>query len=203
MKGARNIKGVMFVSSPYAGKSNFFPLAENVETAREYCKIVVGMGYVPVAPHLLFPQFMQNDGDKETPEERRQAINMGLELLRKCDALVICGDYISSGMKAEMDAAADAEIPIYHITLGCHELLPVFSSYDLVCYERYHNYERYHLVITLVGGDDGISTGYGVGVTNMKDDYLEILTPPFEDVNRAVYEAEKIRWHVRHALPDA
>jgi len=33
----------------------------DVESARRYCRFAVATGYLPIAPHLLFSQFMDAD----------------------------------------------------------------------------------------------------------------------------------------------
>ena len=33
----------------------------NVENARRYSRFAVDAGYIPIAPHLLFPQFLNDD----------------------------------------------------------------------------------------------------------------------------------------------
>ena len=45
-------------------------------------------GYLPIAPHLLFPQFL-NEGIEE---ERRLGITMGMELLALCDEVWVFGE---------------------------------------------------------------------------------------------------------------
>lgn len=75
-------------------------------------------GYSPMAPHLYFPQFL-NDGD---PEERETGIEMGLKWLDGCDELWVVGDRISSGMAAEIARASEAGIPI--------KCVPAFSRGD-------------------------------------------------------------------------
>ena len=58
-------------------------------------------GYIPIAPHLLFPQFM-NDGD---PTERELALFFGNALMSKCSEVWVFGDTISNGMAAEIRRA--------------------------------------------------------------------------------------------------
>lgn len=58
-------------------------------------------GYLPIAPHLLFPQFL----DDEKEEERQAGIQMGLDLLLYCDEVWVFGG-ITEGMLTEIAVAA-------------------------------------------------------------------------------------------------
>ena len=69
---------VVYVCSPFSGN-----LESNVENTRRYCRFAVDSGFVPFAPHLLFPQFMYD----EVPEERELALFMGIVMLTKCAEL--------------------------------------------------------------------------------------------------------------------
>lgn len=83
----------VFVCSPFAGN-----IAENVDRARDYCRIEIARGNMPIAPHLLYPQFM----DDSDPHQRELGIRMGLELLKTCDELHVYGPRISTGMAREI-----------------------------------------------------------------------------------------------------
>lgn len=93
---------VVYIASPYRGN-----VEENVKFARECCRKVVEEGNVPIAPHLLFPQFMSDD------TERDKAIAMNKELIARCDELWACGWEISPGMKAEIEEAFRLHKPIF------------------------------------------------------------------------------------------
>ena len=54
-KPQRPFRPLVFICSPYAGD-----ITHNVENARRYCRFAVAKGYIPIAPHLLFPQFMND-----------------------------------------------------------------------------------------------------------------------------------------------
>jgi hypothetical protein len=57
-------------------------------------------GNIPIAPHVYFTQFL----DENSEEERTLGISMGIELLKMCDELRVCGDKITEGMKMEIEA---------------------------------------------------------------------------------------------------
>ena len=44
---------VVYICSPYAGD-----VERNVLRARRYCRYAADQGFIPLAPHLLFPQFL-------------------------------------------------------------------------------------------------------------------------------------------------
>lgn len=84
----------------------------NMLAAREYSKQVSELwGCRTFAPHAYLPQLL-ND---HYPAERALALEIGLEVLNLCDALVICGDRISEGMKGEILKARQLGIKIYHL----------------------------------------------------------------------------------------
>ena len=86
---------------------------ENARKAREYCRwAAVEYGALPIAPHLLFPQFL----DDNDPVQRELGINMGLELLADCKQLFYFGDVVTEGMDKEMNEARVLGIPVEHIS---------------------------------------------------------------------------------------
>jgi len=105
-------KPIVFICSPLAGE-----IERNLENARRYCRYAVAQNTIPIAPHLLFPQFM-DDGDLN---QRNLAIFMGLVLLSKCHELWCFGERISAGMKVEISKARQRSIPIRRFTADCRE----------------------------------------------------------------------------------
>jgi len=87
---------IVYICSPYAGD-----IEVNTENARRYCRMAVNSGYIPIAPHLLFPQFMNDD----IPRERELAMFFGNVLMSKCAEVWVLGDRISPGMKEEIRRA--------------------------------------------------------------------------------------------------
>ena len=104
---------LVYICSPYAGAVEI-----NVAAAREYCAFAVERGFVPLAPHLLYPQFM-NDAD---PEERNLALLFGKILMGKCDEVWVFGNQLSAGMKAEHDYALRKGYRVRYFTAYCMEL---------------------------------------------------------------------------------
>ena len=63
----RKYRPLVYVCSAYSGD-----VTTNTEKAKQYCRFALEQGQIPLAPHLMFPLFM-NDDD---PTERELAIFM-------------------------------------------------------------------------------------------------------------------------------
>ena len=97
----------IFICSAYRGDVD-----RNIEKAKEYCRwTTVECGVIPIAPHLFFPQFL----DDSVETERKLGINMGLSLLKECSELWYFGDSVTEGMKKEIDTAVQLGIPVRHV----------------------------------------------------------------------------------------
>ena len=75
----------------------------------------MGKGYIPLAPHLHFPQFME-DGESE---QRELGLRFALILLGKCDELWVFGDTVSEGMAREIAKAKRCGMPIHYFNDKC------------------------------------------------------------------------------------
>ena len=91
----------IYVCSPYSGNIEF-----HTRYAREASRTIFDEGHIPIAPHLLFPQFMSEE------TERDKALQMGIEILKLCDELWIFGKVISPGMEKEINEAHKLNIRI-------------------------------------------------------------------------------------------
>ena len=89
----------------------------NVMRAREYCRFAVRRGCIPLAPHLLFPQFMSEVQDREL------AIRMNFVLLRQCKELWAFGTEITEGMQMEIAKARSLCIPVRYYNTKCEEVV--------------------------------------------------------------------------------
>ena len=101
---------LVFICSPFAGD-----VERNIENARRFSRFAVEQGAIPVAPHLLYPQFM-DDNDKD---ERTLGLFFGSVLLSKCDAVWVFGEKISPGMKQELIKASKWNKPIRYFSADC------------------------------------------------------------------------------------
>lgn len=104
---------VVYVCSPFSGDPE-----TNAEKARRYCRFAVESGYVPFAPHLLFPQFMRD----EVHDERELALFMGIVMLTKCAELWVFGKRITKGMAQEIRRAEARSMMIRYFTDDCREV---------------------------------------------------------------------------------
>lgn len=71
---------------------------KNIIKAQEYCREAFLEGLLPIAPHVYFTQFM----DDEKPEERERGLLCGLQLLRYCQSIRVYGCRVSAGMYNEI-----------------------------------------------------------------------------------------------------
>lgn len=94
---------MVYICSPLRGD-----IDENIKNAVCYSKDAANQGVLPLAPHTIFTQYL-ND---LIPAERQQGLKMGLELLARCDELWVYGSLISEGMQAEILYAKEHNMPI-------------------------------------------------------------------------------------------
>jgi hypothetical protein len=97
------MKPLVYIASPFAGDIEL-----NIGNAKRFCQYAVSRGTIPLAPHLHYPQFL----DDSDPKSRKLGLAFALTLLERCDELWVFGDTISRGMKAEISAAGRGNIPI-------------------------------------------------------------------------------------------
>lgn len=108
-------KPLVFICSPYAGDRQ-----RNTERARGFCRFAVSKNCIPIAPHLLFPQFMEEND----PAQRSLGIFFGLVLQSKCKEVWVFGRRISKGMAVEIEKARERGLPIRYFTDRCEEVAP-------------------------------------------------------------------------------
>ncbi len=111
-KSAR-FRPLVYICSPYSGD-----VESNIANARRYCRFAVDSGYLPQAPHLFFPQFM-DDADES---ERDLALFMNIVILTKCAELWVFGETISPGMAREIRKAEMRCMSIRYFTTECEEV---------------------------------------------------------------------------------
>lgn len=112
-KASKVYRPLVYIASPFAGDTE-----RNTERARGYCRLAVSKGCIPLAPHLLYPQFMED----EDWQERELGIQFALILLGKCDELWVFGDRISQGMAREIAQAKRRNMPIRYFNTRCEEV---------------------------------------------------------------------------------
>lgn len=120
----------VFICSPYRGD-----VERNVKAARKHARMAAIIGYCPIAPHLLFPQFL-NDRD---PEERIMGITLGVEQMKMCDEVWVFGSRISNGMGFELEKAKELGIPVRLYDNGGNRINPATMMIDDRISEEYRN----------------------------------------------------------------
>ena len=112
-RSGRAFRPIVYICSPYAGD-----IAGNVDAARRYSRFAVDKGYIPIAPHLLFPQFL----DDNNPTDRELGLFFGNALMSKCAEVWVFGSRISSGMEAEIKRAKWKDYRLRYFTEECQEV---------------------------------------------------------------------------------
>ena len=112
-KSLRAFRPIVYICSPYAGE-----IDKNVKAAQEYSRFAVDKGYIPIAPHLLFPQFLNDT----IPTERQLGLFFGNALMSKCSEVWVFGKTISAGMQAEIKRAKWKNYRTRYFTENCEEV---------------------------------------------------------------------------------
>lgn len=99
-KEQKKYRPIVYVCSPYSGD-----VVGNTEKARKYCRYAVDQGAIPIAPHLLLPQFMKEE------TERELAMFMDIAILSKCKELWVFGSP-TAGMQSEIAYAEKKKMTI-------------------------------------------------------------------------------------------
>lgn len=112
-KALRAFRTIVYICSPFSGDVD-----GNIAAAQRYSRFAVGKGYIPIAPHLLFPQFL----DDESPKERQLGLFFGNALMSKCSEVWVFGRIISAGMAAEIKRAKRKNYRLRYFTERCEEV---------------------------------------------------------------------------------
>ena len=108
----RAFRPIVYICSPYSGD-----VEANVAAARRYSRFAVDKGYIPIAPHLLYPQFLNDDDE----QERELGLFFGNALMSKCAEVWVFGSRISAGMVAEIKRAKWKDYRLRYFTEECQE----------------------------------------------------------------------------------
>ena len=109
----RAFRPIVYICSPYSGD-----VEANVAAARRYSRFAVDKGYIPIAPHLLYPQFLNDDDE----QERELGLFFGNALMSKCAEVWVFGSRISAGMEAEIKRAKWKDYRLRYFTEECQEV---------------------------------------------------------------------------------
>lgn len=101
---------LVYVCSPYAGD------VEN--NVKKYSRFAVEQNAIPVTPHLLYPQFMDDNNENE----REMAMHFNYVLLGKCTEVWVFGGVVSRGMAREINVAKKRRMKIRWFTWDIKEV---------------------------------------------------------------------------------
>ena len=113
-KKAAAYRPLVYICSPYSHGC----INDNIENARRYSRFAVEAHCVPITPHLLFPQFL----DDRLAEDRQTAMSLNRVLLEKCSQLWVFGSVRSEGMQQEIQWAKQRQITIRYFTEELEEI---------------------------------------------------------------------------------
>lgn len=103
-------KELVYICSPL-GAETPEGVRRNMLMAREHMKSVSEIyNCRAIAPHGILPEYL----DDNNPEERELGLKFGLDLLKVCKLMVVCGGVISEGMKREIETAKELGIDIIY-----------------------------------------------------------------------------------------
>ena len=85
-----------FITAAFYGSDG-----ENAEQAARYCRSVYEAGFSPICPALYLPLIL-NDA---VPQEHKDGIDIGRDLLRRSRVLVVCGHTVTESMKNDIAVA--------------------------------------------------------------------------------------------------
>ena len=103
---------LVYICSPFSGDTE-----GNIKRAQDFCRFALKKGNIPLAPHLMFPQFMYDKNG-----ERDLAIFMDIILMGKCQEVWVLGDVISKGMNIEIEKAKQRRQPIRYFNKDFEEV---------------------------------------------------------------------------------
>ena len=112
-RALRAFRHIVYICSPFSGD-----VEGNIASAQRFSRFAVDKGYIPIAPHLLFPQFL-NDND---PKERQLGLFFGNALMSKCAEVWVFGSIISPGMAAEIKRAKWKDYRLRYFNENCEEV---------------------------------------------------------------------------------
>lgn len=104
-RAAAAYRPLVYICSPYAGD-----IERNTYRARAFSRFAVEKKYIPIAPHLLCPQYLNE------VTERWLGLKMGIVFMGKCEEVWVFGDAISEGMAVEIEKAKRMRKKIRYFT---------------------------------------------------------------------------------------
>jgi len=107
---------IVYIAGPYRAKTAW-EIEKNIQRARFRGAEVAAMGAMPIIPHTNTAHF---DGIQDD----LFWIDGTLELMRRCDAVLLCGQWLASvGTMGEIEEAKRLGIPVFRSTKGLTDWL--------------------------------------------------------------------------------
>lgn len=103
----------IYICSPLRGN-----IEKNIVLANLYSRFVYEKGFMPIAPHCIYTQFLDDKNKKERKDGRR----MGLELMWVVQELWVFGYTITKRMAAEINLAKELKIKVRYFDSNMDEL---------------------------------------------------------------------------------
>lgn len=105
---------LVYICSPFRGD-----IDKNIQNASKYSRFAIDNKAIPITPHLLYPQFM----DDNDPKERYLATHtINYVLLGKCREVWVFENKISDGMVREIALAEKRKMKIKYFTETMEEI---------------------------------------------------------------------------------
>ena len=103
----RKMKRTYIISRYRAGTEG--EMEFNRKVARYFCRELIDEGKIPVAPHIYYTQFL----DDNFPDDRKRGLSLAMKELRCSDEflLVVIDGVISEGMQNEVREVGRLGIP--------------------------------------------------------------------------------------------
>ena len=138
---------MIYICSPLKA-NNEHSMDENKKQAIAWCKKASEDDVLPLAPHTIFTQFL----DDTVYEEREKGLTMGIELLKKCDEIWVHGNILSEGMVEEIIFSQNMNKPIIAKDMS-HETYKDLMAYQGIFKEAFSDVQ-WEVIST--GLDEGL-----------------------------------------------
>lgn len=112
-RAAKPYRPLVYICSPYSGD-----IENNVSAARRYSRFAVENNAIPITPHLLYPQFL----DDASFAERKLGLFFGNVLMDKCSEVWVFGEKMSDGMTREVARARRKGITVRYFSEELEEV---------------------------------------------------------------------------------
>lgn len=119
-------KGLVYICSPLGAETEE-QVRVNMAKAKIYMDIISKRyNCRAIAPHAILPQYL----DDHIPEERELGLKFGLDLLKICKKMVVCGTVISPGMKKEIELAENLGMEVIYLDIPKKPLMKITVEFE-------------------------------------------------------------------------